>query len=269
MLPAEAMKYYKFISKKVNIIGSNQREYFKVSNNGAGLQVRVYAISKSNDTSFVMYNRIFNPSVTGEIRLYGLNDDDVFNIEENAKSRIKIRIIGGKGNDTFDIRGHVEALLYDLKTDGNLIKNSSHAKNRFSMDPPVNDRSVLGFNYNTTRFPRLQVNYNSDDGLVVGAGIAKRTYGFRNLPYASDQKLNLLYAVEWKSYQLDYRGEFNHITRNADLILHANFSNPALRNFTGFGNNPPVDKARNFDYYMTRYRSLELEALFRKRFLKN
>lgn len=268
MLPAEAMKYYKFISKKVNIIGSNQREYFKVSNNGAGLQVRVYAISKSNDTSFVMYNRIFNPSVTGEIRLYGLNDDDVFNIEENAKSRIKIRIIGGKGNDTFDIRGHVEALLYDLKTDGNLIKNSSHAKNRFSMDPPVNDRSVLGFNYNTTRFPRLQVNYNSDDGLVVGAGIAKRTYGFRNLPYASDQKLNLLYAVEWKSYQLDYRGEFNHITRNADLILHANFSNPALRNFTGFGNNPPVDKARNFDYYMTRYRSLELEALFRKRFFE-
>jgi hypothetical protein len=67
------------------------------------LQVKVYA-RKGGDTSFVMYNRIFQPSVTKEIRLFGLNDDDIFEIEDNAKSVIKIRIIGGKGNDTFDIK---------------------------------------------------------------------------------------------------------------------------------------------------------------------
>ena len=266
LLPKEAMTYYRFISKKVNVMGSNQREYFKVSNHGEGLQVKVYARSKGNDTNFVMYNRIFSPSVTHEIRLYGMNDDDIFEIEENAKSRIKIRIIGGKGNDTFDIRGQLETLLYDLKSDGNYIKNSSHAKNRFSLDPPVNDKNVLGFNYNTTKLPQLQLHYNSDDGLLVGAGISKRTYGFRNLPYASDQKFGILYALNRKAFQLNYRGEFNHITRNTDLLLKGNFSNPALRNFAGLGNNPQIDKNRNFNYYTTRYKSLEFEALLRKRF---
>ena len=271
-LPGEALKYYKFISKFVNVVGSNQREYFKVSNYGEGLQVKVYALSKKNDTNFVMYNRIFTPAVTKEIRLYGLNDDDVFDIEENASSRIKIRIIGGKGYDTFDIRGNVETLLYDQKTtdntDGNYIRNSSHAKNRFSFDTPVNDRSILGFNYNTTKFPRIHFNYNSDDGLLVGGGISKRTYGFRNLPYATDQQLSVLYAVNRKAYQVNYRGEFNHITRNADIVLRGNFSNPALRNFTGFGNRPQVDESRNFNYYTTRYKSLEVEALLRKRYFE-
>ena len=249
-------------------MGSNQREYFKVSNHGAGLQVRVYALSKGNDTSFIMYNRIFNPSVTNEIRLFGLNDDDVFEVEDNARSRIKIRIIGGKGNDTFDIKGHVDNLLYDLKTDGNFIKSSNRSKNRFALDPPVNDRSVLGFNYNTTRFPKFHINYNSDDKLVLGVGFAKRTHGFRNLPYATDQKLNFLYAVDRRSYQVDYRGEFNHLVRNYDLLLHLNFANPALRNFTGFGNNPPIDKSKSFDYYLTKYRSFETSILFRKRFFE-
>ena len=272
LLPEQALKYYKFISKKVNVVGSNQREYFKVSNYGEGLQVRVYAISRGSDTSFIMYSRIFNPSVTHEIRLYGLNDDDIFDVEENAASRIKLRIIGGKGYDTFDIKGKIETLLYDLKTvdntDGNFIKNSSHAKTRFSYDAPVNDRSILGFNYNTTKLPRLHLNYNSDDGLMAGAGISKRTYGFRNLPYATDQRLAVLYAINRKAYQVNYRGEFNHITRNADLILQGNFSNPALRNFVGLGNNPKIDKARNFNYYTTRYLSLELEALLRKRYFE-
>jgi hypothetical protein len=269
LLTGQATKYYKFISKKVNVIGSNLREYFRVSQNGdGGMQVRVYALGKNNDTSFIMYDRIFHSSETGEVRLFGLFDDDVFKIDDNVNSKIKIRIIGGKGNDTFDIKGHVETLLYDLKADGNYIIPGSHAKNRFSLDAPVNERSILGFNYNTTKFPRFHINYNSDDGLVLGVGMSRRTYGFRNLPYATDQSLRFLYATEWKSYQVDYLGEFNHLTRAYDLIFHANFSNPALRNFTGFGNNPKVDRSKSFDYYKTRYRSLELEALFRKRFFE-
>jgi predicted MPP superfamily phosphohydrolase len=272
LLQEEALKYYKFLSKKVNVVGSNQREYFKVSNYGEGLQVKVYSISRGNDTSFVMFNRIFNPSVTRELRLYGLNDDDIFDVEENAKSRIKLRIIGGKGYDTFNIRGNLETILYDQKTndnsDGNFIKNSRNVKNRFSFDPPANERSLLGFKYNTTKLPRFHTNYNSDDGLILGAGISKRTYGFRNLPYASDQRLMALYAINRKALQLNYRGEFNHITRNIDLILQGNYSTPALRNFTGLGNHTQIDDNRSMDFYRTRYRSVEVEALVRKRFFE-
>ncbi|MEO7393507.1 MAG: metallophosphoesterase, partial [Chitinophagaceae bacterium] len=80
----EGLNYYRFISKKVNVIGSNQKEYFKISKAEEGLHIKVYAREKGNDTSFVMYDRIFQPSITKEIRLYGLNQDDIFDIDENV-----------------------------------------------------------------------------------------------------------------------------------------------------------------------------------------
>lgn len=265
LLAAEGMKYYHFISKEVNIVGSNQKEYFKVSNSPDGLHIRVYARSKGNDTSFIKYDRTFKSSETREIRLFGLNDDDKFDIEENVSTRIKLRIIGGKGNDTFDIKGGVENLLYDLVDDGNFIKNGKGSKVRFSRNPPVNDRNILGFNYNTTKLPQLYLNYNSDDALVLGAGISRRTQGFRNLPYATEQRLSILYAPYRHAYQFRYHGEFNHITRDIDLVADIRYSHPALRNFFGLGNNTEVDESKKFTYYQTRYQFFELQALVRKR----
>ena len=268
LMSKEALTYYRFISKKVNVIGSNQKEYFKVSNAENGLHVKVYAREKGNDTSFVMYDRVFQPSVTKEIRLYGLNQDDIFDIDKDASSRIKLRIIGGKGNDTFDLKGNVASLLYDLKTDGNFIKNKSHSKVRFSRDAPVNDKDILGFNYNTSSFPQFQFGKNTDDGFIMGAAFSKRTFGFRNLPYASDQKLSVLYAPGSKAYQFRYRGEFNHITRKADVLVNGNFASPVLRNFFGLGNRTKINQSLSTNFYQARYKSFEFEALFRKRLIE-
>jgi hypothetical protein len=266
LIDEAGLEYYRFISRQVNVIGSNEKEYFKVSNHGAGLQVRVYAYPKGKDTSFIMFDRIFDPSVTKEIRLFGLNDDDKFEIEENAKSRIKIRIIGGKGYDTFDIRGNVENLLYDLNTDLNYIANESRSKNRFSLDPPNNERSILGYEYNYSKFPQFSLGFNSDDRLFGGAAFSRRTYGFRNLPYATDQRLSLAWAFRRRAYHLKYKGEFNHITRQIDLVVNAQYYHPALRNFFGIGNKTVIDDSKPFHYYQTRYRSFEAELLLRKRF---
>lgn len=269
-LPEAAMKYYRFISKKVNIAGSNQKEYFKVTSVGDKLQVRVYAKARGNDTSFIMYDRIFDPSVTKEIRLFGLQDEDVFEVDKDAVSKIKLRIIGGRGIDTFNIRGKVEALLYDLKEQGGggdyFIKDSSHAKKRFSYDPPVNDKTLLGFEYNRTRFPQVHFNYNSDDGMILGAGFSHRSYGFRNLPYATDQRLSALYAIDRGALRLQYRGEFNHITRNIDLLIKADYSSPSLDNFFGWGNGSKIGAGFPRRYYQTLYTSFEAEALIRKRY---
>ncbi len=265
LLSKRAINYYNFISKKVNVIGSNQKEYFKVSNSGEGLQVRVYARARGNDTSFIMYDRIFDPSITKEIRLFGLNDDDLFDIDSTASSRIKLRVIGGKGNDTFDIRGQVENLLYDLIADGNFIKNNNRSKIRFSKDPPVNDNTIMGFNYNTTRYPKARFHYNSDDGALTGFGYSKTTYGFRNLPYASDHKFAALYSMRG-AYQVFYRGELNHVTWSWDVLVQAHLLQPALRNFFGLGNDTKLIPDRPYDFYRNRYRSFELQILLRQRF---
>jgi hypothetical protein len=269
LLMKEATEYYNFISKKVNVIGSNQKEYFKVSQLGNKIEVRVYEKGRKGDTSYIMYTRVFDPAVTKEIRLFGLNDEDVFEVEENVSTPIKIRFIGGRGNDTFNIKGKLRNYLYDLNSDSNFIKNSSRSKNRFSDDPPANERSILGYSYNYYKFPQLMLGYNSDDGLLVGGGISRRTYGFINLPYATDQQLTALYAVNRKAWQLRYRGEFNHIAGKTDLLIKAAYHNPVIMNFTGLGNNTTVPDGTNFDFYRIKYRSAEVEMLFRKRIFES
>jgi hypothetical protein len=264
-LTKEAIKYYHFISRKVNVIGSNEKEYFKVSNHADGIQVTVYSRRKGFDTSFIMYNRVFKSADTKEIRLYGLNNDDVFNIDSTVSSRIKLRIIGGKGNDTFNIKGSTEALLYDVKAEGNHITEGGRGKVRFATEQPANERSLFGFNYNTTRYPLLNIGYNKDDGLIVGAGFTHRTYGFRNLPYASDQRFNALYSITRKALQLKYNGEFNHITRKIDLLVNASWSSPAITNFFGLGNNTALRTDVPETYYQSRHSILQAEALLRRR----
>ncbi|HJS54589.1 MAG TPA: BamA/TamA family outer membrane protein, partial [Chitinophagaceae bacterium] len=267
-LPVAALTYYKFISKGVNVVGSNQKEYFKVSNHGHGLQVRVYAREGGSDTSFIMYDRIFDPSITREIRLYGLNNNDLFEIDSNAASRIKFRIIGGKGADTFNIKGKVEALIYDMNVEGNYIKNNSHTKNRFSKDPPVNSYSILGFKYNKTSFPQIRIGANPDDGLMLGAGFSQRTYGFRNEPYATDQKLFAFASLSRGAYRVRYDGEFNHITRDVDLIIKSEIAFPEVNNFFGLGNTTEMEEEADYGFYRTRFKAIEVNPMIRHRFFE-
>src|SRR6187399_2971321 len=268
-LTSAGITYYRFISREVNVVGTIQKEYFKVSNHGEGLQVRVYGRENGNDTSFLMYDRIFEPGNTREIRLYGLDENDVFDIDENATSRIKLRIIGGKGKDTFNIRGNVKNLIYDMDVEGNYIQHTSHTKKRFSKDPPVNSYSIVGYKYNTSEFPRIQVGANSDDGFMVGAGFSKRTYGFRNDPYATDQKFGIYHSFNNKSFRFKYDGEFNHITHNIDLLLKGRVGVPEVNNFFGLGNATEISDEKNYDFYKTQFKLTELQVLFRQRMFEN
>jgi predicted MPP superfamily phosphohydrolase len=267
-LEKRGMDYYRFLSRKVNIIGSNQKEYFKVSGIGKQLRVRVYARKNNNDTSFIMYDRVFDPHVTKDIRLYGLNDDDKFEIDSTARSKIRLLMIGGKGNDTFNIRGRVVNYLYDLTTEKNFIEHRRRTRNLFSSEPPVNYYNILGYNYPINRFPKIGLGYNQEDGVFAGVGFFRRTFGFRNLPYATDQRLGTLFALKQHAYRIIYKGEFNHFFRNNDALVNIDYVNPTLNNFFGFGNKTKIDPQHDIDFYRVRYNYVNAEILFRRRFFE-
>lgn len=263
----KGLTYYEFLANMVTVVGSNDKEYFKVSGEADSLRIRVYKRKKGDlSLSSLMYDRKFDKKETKEIRLFGLNDDDYFDIDENVSSKIKVRIIGGKGNDTFNIKGDMKNYLYDLDTKENYIGNHNNSKILTSDNPKVNDYSPIGYKYNLFDFPQINVAYNAEDKLLVGLGFTSRTFGFRNEPYKTQQKLSGLYALNRSSYSLKYQGEFNHMFGNTDLVVNASLSNPVLNNFFGFGNETVLDKTKDLDYYTVRYKYLVGELLFRKRF---
>jgi hypothetical protein len=264
----EGMEYYRFIAKKVNVLGGNKDEVFKVSGNGDNLQVDVYTKSDAGETS-LRYSRIFDPFVTKEIRLYGFNGDDYFNIDESAKSPIHLRIVGGKGNDTFDINGKIRNHLYDLFFEDNEIVSRSRTTKLFSNNPNVNEFQFRERIHNSFRFPRIAAGYNNIDGFMVGVGLSYKTYGFRKYPYASRQSISTLVAPTNKAYQVRYGGEFIDVFRHWDLVLNAEHFNPVLNTFFGLGNETIYDQSKDIDYYRTRYNYTSADIMVRKRFLND
>lgn len=266
VLLKKAMIYYGRLADAVNIIGSNKSEYFRVNNSEKGLRVTVFARKNNNDTSYKMYERSFVAGETDEIRLYGLNGNDIFEIDKNVSSRIKFRIIGGKGNDTFNIKGNVRNFLYDMIDSGNVIKSHNRSKIRLSRDPDVNQFSWVNTQYTQIRFPRIVAGFNTDDGVLLGSGFWRRTFGFRKEPFASDNRLSAMYASQGGAYQVRYHGEIIDLFGNADLVLNSELVNPTLNNFFGLGNNTVINKSRSVEFYRTRFNHFSVQAFYRKRY---
>jgi hypothetical protein len=264
LMMKEGMEYYDFINKYVNVLGSNQQEYFYIKGSDTSLRVQVYSKDQNGDTNFLKYDRTFDPKTTTEIRLYGFNDNDVFNIDADAKSRIKFRIIGGRGNDTFNLKGNVKSLIYDLSTEQNQILAARRTKNRFSPSPDVNEYDYQEFRYqDLTRLPFLILGANPEDGLLAGVGFSRRTYGFRKEPYATDNRLTGLYAFRGTAYQIRYHGEFIDAINKLDMIIDADYRNPALNNFFGLGNETKRRSDLPLAYYRTRYKFAAADFMFR------
>ncbi len=269
LLTKKGMLYYRFLSREVNIVGSNKNEYFKISNAGKGLEVKVYKLKKNYDSTTVMFDRIFDPKVTKYINLYGLNGDDIFYVDSNVNSKIKLRIIGGKGNDTFNINGNVRNKIYDYSPEQNFIQNGNRTRNQMSASPYVNRYDITGFKYNIYRVPMLNLGYNVEDQFLLGLGFSLKTFGFRKEPYSTYQKLSTLYSFKSKAYQIKYSGEFNQLINNNDLVVNAEFLNPVLNNFYGLGNLSVKDNNKSISFNYVRYKYIQGEVLVRKKYFNN
>ena len=116
-----ALDYYSYLSKEVDVVGSDKQEYFDIERVSNGdTKVTVFKINKKGKKKQELYSRQFVKGETKEIRLYGLGGEDRFNIHGKANSAIRTRIIGGKGKDSIvdlsSIRGWSRStLIYDTK----------------------------------------------------------------------------------------------------------------------------------------------------------
>jgi hypothetical protein len=262
-LGKKSLMYYDFLAKQVTVLGSNKTELFKVYNEGKNVRVQVLAL-EGKDSGFVMYDRLFDPNKTKEIRLYGLRGNDRFNITANAPNKTFLRVIGGKGDDTFHINGNIKNFLYDLSTEKNSVDKGKYTRNRFSTQTDVNNYVLNDqFQYDIFHFPRVNLGYNADDGFMFGFGLWYRKHAWRKSPFSSEQRLSVLFATSQKAMQVKYRALFVDVLPKTDVVINAEVMNPALNNFFGFGNNTRVNNDSTIKYYRARYKDVAGDFLFR------
>lgn len=263
LLPEKSLIYYRYLSRRVNILGSNKDEYFQISSCGNGVSLDMYA--RGGDTDRLMYSRKFDPKITKELRLYGFNGNDFFDIDKNVHSKIKVIMIGGTGNDSFNIRGKMPNAIYDFKKEDNVILARRKTRNMMSNNPLVNVYSEKEENYTVFKYPNLQIGYNPEDGFLIGPGVLLRTYNFRKRPYSSEQKLTSLFAPGNSAFQIRYGGIFNDALGRIDIVPDCEFFKPRLNKFFGFGNDTKKQEGSSLDFYQTRFTDFDGSVLARKR----
>lgn len=102
-----AGKYYAVLAENVQIVGTDKHERFEVEVlSEEEVRVRVFEIDESDEIKQPLYTRTFKASETDEIKLYALNGNDQFYISGSAKPKIRIKIWGGAGEDSYHINAN-------------------------------------------------------------------------------------------------------------------------------------------------------------------
>ena len=238
-----AGEYYDFLTKEIDIPGSQQNEVFDVQGlNDNETSVNVYPVKKDGTVSKKpVFSRTFLADETKEIRLYGIDGNDVFHVQ-GENNGIRIRIIGGPGKDSI-INESGKVKYYD--NPGNYVSGpvSKHLSN---------DSSINAYNYERRKFDKkgfiVMPNYMNTRGVFIQFGYKSTKYKWRNDdPFASQWSLLGNYSISNKSFGGDYKGIFNHAIGKWNLLLNASYDQILKNYFFGFGNESPYQQ--KIDYY--------------------
>ena len=260
VLAQQALEYYRFISREVEIPASDKMDKFTIDNEADGnLTVTVNKIKKDGSIDKVTYQRTFKPDITKEVRLYGFAGEDVFSVTGTEPSPIKVRMVGGDGVDSFYVDNNLHnkrnLYVYDRSDQQSKLPLSSQVKNKTSTDTTVNQYDKTSYKFD--RFePIILANYSNDIGILLIGGFSYEKHGFRKEPYAFRQEFLTNYSLERKSLLFTYVAEWKKLIGNNDLGINLLSRGPNnLSNFFGIGNNTIFENKddHKMPYYRNRY----------------
>lgn len=268
-LPRYTLEHYESLAKEVEILGSEKKELFLIENiSRDSIKLTVHKISKGGEVRQIIFERSFDSKDTKELRIYGLDDDDEFKISGSHKSKIDVRVVGGKGKDSFfDLTTGEKAKnvkIYDKIKSTQLATERQTFKSNLSDKKGINKYNRYWFKYDKLA-PMVYGTINPDDGIFIGGGVQFTQQGWRKDPFKSQHVLLANVAMATGAFNVRYKGEFTDVIGTWDLGLNIDFRNPEVNNFFGLGNESVYDLNNDIDFYRIRIE----EKVFKIRLDKN
>jgi Omp85 superfamily domain/Calcineurin-like phosphoesterase len=255
----DAMTYYRFLAKTIEVVGSDKKERFTLQPATDGqLLLQVHKVAKNEEAPVLLYQRTINPQHTKELRLYGRGGADQFVTDSLANAKLKLRIIGGKGKDAYQTAAPLPTRIYDLEKEENDLSAAGNAKLRTSNNPAVNQYNRTAFQYNQN-IPGLAAGFNPDDGLSLGAGIKLIRHGFRKAP-AAVYRFSATHSLSTSAFRFRANALFNQVLGKTAIALYADIKSPNnTTNFFGYGNASVYNNPgkNTFRFHRARYNLIE------------
>ncbi|MFD0798887.1 metallophosphoesterase [Maribacter chungangensis] len=255
-----AHAYYTILNKYAVVTGTDKDDWFEIERLDASrTKVEVFRIIDGKKKK-KFFSKIFDAAETKEIWAYGLDDDDIFEVE-NAQNHngIKVRLIGGQNNDVYEIRNGKGIAIYDHKSKPNTFKQLNGAKVKRTDDYNVNTYIPQNIR-NSTNQLLPTVGFNPDDGIKLGFSNTYTYNGFRQNPFTRQHTVQASYYFATSGFDVSYSGEFAELFENWNLVVDSRFTSPNFaRNFFGFGNDTEnLDDDLGMDFNRVRIQSFEV-----------
>lgn len=253
-----ADRYYKLLIKNVVITATNKDDYIKVDINNRDEVSVTISRKKDGVIKDEFHKKTYYPETTKEIWIYGLDNEDTFEVVGHS-SKIKIRLIGGQNNDNFSVQDGENIFIYDYKSKKNNVKKIANAT--LIMQDKYN-LNVYNYKKIKNSFNQLLpvIGYNPDDGLKLGVNNTLTINGFERNPFTSQHQVIVSYYFATKGYEINYSGEFANVFNNTNLLIKSKFQSPNFSlNFFGYGNETENDDDElGFNYNRVKVREFNV-----------
>lgn len=271
-----AREFYEILSKEVDVYGTDERERFEIERlDDERTRVTVWEISKKKGRKKdKVYERVFERSVTKEVHIFGVGDDDEFLVMGDVSKGIKIRCIGGLGKDVFTDESKVDGpgkktFFYDdLRK--NKLALGTEARDMRSNDRELNlyDRRSNDHEYDFLS-PLPILGANPDDGFILGFGGIVSTYKFRKIPYSTLHTFATRYTFGSEAFQFEYEGDYLNRFGEWDFWLEGRGNTSGFAfNYFGYGNDTKKE-VDNINFYRVRQRDFYVHPAFKRRVAGN
>ncbi len=253
-----AEEYYELLNKYAVVTGTDKDDYFTITQLPDGNTMVVGNRIKNGKKGEVFFNKTFDQKITKEVWIYGLDDDDQFEVR-GKKGNIKLRLVGGQNNDVYDVIDSRGVYVYDHISKKNTFKNIKSAKIRLTNDYETNTYQPIKLKSSSNQIIP-SIGSNPDDGFKIGFANIYTFNGFRQNPFTSQHTVNAAFYFATNGFDVGYNGEFANAIGKANLELDARFTSPNYSiNFFGFGNDTEnFDDDLELDYNRVKMQTLKL-----------
>ncbi len=247
-----AERYYKYVAKELEIVGSHGDDLFVIDEieDEKLLVIRYHGLEENPKN--IMYKRVVHPAETKELRLYGIAGNNQFRFKNRKKLPVKVHVIGGAGDSEMVYTN----LTPDSPKNVNVHTKDVRLKPLARIKPNMGEfteESIdkYGYNYHEYRYdvtaPALAIGFSKDDGIFLGGGFVYTKYGFRDYPFSQQHRFTANVATQNRSFNFLYEGEFTQLIGYTDLLVIGDVQSPNFQtNFFGLGNETVRDRSRNF-----------------------
>ncbi|WP_424003828.1 hypothetical protein [Maribacter sp. IgM3_T14_3] len=259
-LPEAAKAYAEYLNKIVAVTGTEKDDIFtmtKMKNGDTKVEVKRIL---SDEKDELIYSRIFNDSLTKELWVYGLGDDDVFKVEGSENPKTKLRIIGGYGKDTYKIENKKRVKLYDWEHEKINIEELEPATS-FTNNYETNTFHFRFFEPNSNIL-MPNIGFRTDDGFFLGGSNTYTQDGIDGNTLKQRHNVSANYFFKFKAAELSYSGVYGSVFPGWNFEMDAYFANDRyVSNFFGFGNETVNNEDMlSRDYYRGRIRTFKASA---------